>query len=238
VRSPLRCVVFVGLLATPGVLFAMGSASYRIDSFSLNAFGGDATSATYGLTGSGGEEFIGLASSASYRVDAGYIAQLTNTISLTLDSLTVTIPNISPGSTGNRPSSQATTQASVFTDAYGYNLNTSLSQRLTRQGDTTTIPDMTSPAGTISTPAAWTELTTYGLGFTVTGTNAQAKWNSGTSYAAFPAPSASDTIHSPGTYFISSAPDVSTVHYRLAADATQAAGVYQTVVTYSVTAKL
>jgi hypothetical protein len=238
VPSPLRFVVFVALLVAPGLLFAMGSTNYRIDSFSLNSLGGDATSATYGLAGSGGEEFIGLASSASYRIDAGYIARLTNTISLTLDSLSVTIPNISPGSSGSRPSQQATTQASVFTDAHGYNLNTSLNQRLTRQGDTTTIPDMTSPAGTISTPAAWTELTTYGFGFTVTGTNAQGKWNSGTSYAAFPAPGASDTIHSPGTYFISSAPDVSVVHYRLAADATQSAGVYQTVVTYSVTAKL
>lgn len=216
----------------------MGSANYRVDSFAINAFGGDATSSTYGLAGSGGEEFIGLGSSANYKVNAGYIAALTNTISLTLDSLTVTIPNISPGSTGNRPSSQATTTSSVYTDAYGYNLNAQISQLLTRLGGSQTIPNMTSPSGTIATPAAWTEGTTYGLGFTVTGTNAQAKWNAGTSYAAFAAPGTMATIHSPGTYFISSAPDQAVVHYRLAADAPQTAGVYQNVVTYSVTAKL
>jgi hypothetical protein len=215
----------------------MGSSSYRIDSFAINSFGDNATSSTYGLTGSGGEEFVGLASSPNYKINAGYIAKLTNSISLTLDSLSVTIPNLVPASPAG-PSQQATTQASVSTDSYGYNLNVKISQLLTLVGGSATIPNMTSPAGTIASPQPWTDNSTYGLSFTVTGTNAQAKWNSGTSYAAFPTPGTSSTIHSPSTYFISTAPDVATVHYRSAVTPAQAAGSYQNVITYSVTSKL
>lgn len=72
----------------------------------------------------------------------------------------------------------------VRTDAGGYTLAINQDHDLT--SGSYTIPSI---SGSIGTPAAWTEGTTKGLGFTLTGTNATAlpgAWNSGNSYASFP----------------------------------------------------
>lgn len=72
----------------------------------------------------------------------------------------------------------------VQTDAGGYTLAISQDHDLTSGANT--IPSV---SGTIASPAAWTEGTTKGLGFTLTATNATAIpgiWSSGASYAAFP----------------------------------------------------
>lgn len=73
----------------------------------------------------------------------------------------------------------------VQTDAGSYSLAISQDHNLT--DGTNTIPAV---SGSIASPLAWSEGTTKGLGFTLTGTNATAIsgiWNSGNSYAAFPA---------------------------------------------------
>lgn len=72
----------------------------------------------------------------------------------------------------------------VQTDAGGYTLAISQDHDLTSGANT--IPSV---SGSIASPAAWTEGTTKGLGFTLTATNATAIpgiWSSGASYAAFP----------------------------------------------------
>lgn len=71
------------------------------------------------------------------------------------------------------------------TDIGGYSLAISQNHDLT--DGTNMIPAI---GGSIAAPLAWSEGTTKGLGFTLTATNATAipgTWNSGNSYAAFPA---------------------------------------------------
>ncbi len=72
----------------------------------------------------------------------------------------------------------------IQTDAGSYTLAVSQDYNLT--SGSYTIPAI---SGSIASPAAWTEGTTKGLGFTLTATNATAipgLWNSGNSYAQFP----------------------------------------------------
>lgn len=58
------------------------SPSYTIDASVVgNSFGGDASSTSYKLTSSGGESVIGQGSGGSYKLDAGYVSQLTGSAS-------------------------------------------------------------------------------------------------------------------------------------------------------------
>lgn len=73
----------------------------------------------------------------------------------------------------------------VLTDASGYNLAISQNGNLTNGTDIISAIS----GGTIAAPAAWSEGTTKGLGFTLQATNATAipgKWAAGANYAAFP----------------------------------------------------
>lgn len=121
-------------------------------------------------------------------------------------------------------------QAVVQTDAPGYNLAISQNQNLTSGGST--IPAVTN-GGTIASPTAWSNGTTKGLGFTLTGTNATAlpgKWNSGASYAAVPG--SATTFYSRSGY-TAGAKDTLDIRYRLDVSASQTAGSYANTVTYT-----
>lgn len=85
------------------------------------------------------------------------------------------------------PGASNTTLSDVIvqTDAGSYTLAINQDHNLT--SGSYTIPAI---SGSIASPAIWTEGTTKGLGFTLTTTNATAlpgTWNSGNSYAQFPA---------------------------------------------------
>lgn len=85
------------------------------------------------------------------------------------------------------PGASNTVQADVITltDASGYTLAINQDHNLT--SGAYTIPAIS--GGTIASPAAWSEGTTKGLGFTLTATNATAipgGWTSGANYAALP----------------------------------------------------
>lgn len=116
--------------------------------------------------------------------------------------------------------------AIVLTDSYGYTLSVNQDQNLTSGGNT--IPAVGS---SIASPAAWSEGTTKGLGFTLFGTNATAlagKWNSGAAYAAFPGSATSiyTRVGQPqGTK------DVLNMRLRLDVASTQASGAYTNTIT-------
>ncbi len=220
----------LGSLAVAGSVkaFSASSTNYTINDAAINSFGGSASSTNYSLTDSGGEPFIGQGSSTNYRLNAGYVAQLEQSISLSLNALSVTIPTVTPGTSQN-----ATTVVSVQTDAAGYLLAVRTDQLLTRTTDTTTISAV---SGTIASPAAWVEGTTKGFGFTISaGTSVESKWgtNPNYNYAAFPF--SDTTIHDKPNY--QNAADATTIQYRLDVNATQPAGTYRANVTYSATIK-
>lgn len=61
------------------------STSYKIDASVVgNSFGGNTGSSSYKLTSSGGESVIGNGASGSYKMGAGYVAQLARSLQLTL----------------------------------------------------------------------------------------------------------------------------------------------------------
>lgn len=208
--------------------FSMSSGSYQIDNGATNNFGGDANSSQYKLTSSGGEAFIGPGSSETYRFNAGYVASLEHSITLTLDSLAVTIPQVTPGT-----SRTATSVVSVFTDAAGYSLSARQDRDLTHDNGSAAIPGV---GATIASPATWIEGTTKGLGFTLTaGSSIESKWgtNPNYNYAAFPADST--VIHDKPLY--QNTYDDTTVQYRVDVLATQLPGRYRNNVTFNAVVK-
>ena len=61
------------------------SSHYVIDASVVgNSFGGSGSSSSYKLTGSGGESIVGQGSSGSYMLAGGYVAQLQNSLQLTV----------------------------------------------------------------------------------------------------------------------------------------------------------
>lgn len=115
--------------------------------------------------------------------------------------------------------------AIVLTDAYNYTLSINQNQNLTKGGDS-----ISAISGTIASPASWSEGTTKGLGFTLYGTNAtaiDAKWSSGSNYAAFPG-SATSIYTRTGQQ---SAKDVLNMRLRLDVADSQPTGLYTNVIT-------
>lgn len=229
-RKTIIATLFVAGFTLAGVqtadAFSSSSTNYSIDDGVTNSFGGSSSSTEYSLVDSGGEAFVGPSVSTNYIFNAGYVAQLEHSISLTLDALSVTIPQVSPGT-----SQTATTVATVYTDAAGYDLSARQDRDLTLVGGSTTIPGV---PGTIASPAAWTEGTTVGLGFTISaGTDIESKWGTSPNfnYAAFP--TSSTVIHSKPGYTNSN--NTTTIQYRLDVSGTQAPGTYTNNITYSAT---
>jgi hypothetical protein len=121
----------------------------------------------------------------------------------------------------------------VYTDAAGYLLAATEDRDMTHTDGTTTIGGV---SGSIASPAAWTEGTTKGLGFTLTaGSSIEAKWgtNPNYNYAAFT--TTSTVIHDKPLY--QNTNDVTTIQYRLDAVLTQKPGAYANNITYTATVK-
>ncbi len=200
------------------------SPNYTIDASIDNSFGGSVTGDSYQLVASGGESIVGNGTGGSYILDQGYVAQLTNSLQLTVDPDSIDFEDeIIPGN-----SRQADTTVSILTDAPGYSL--AINQTGDLSDGNHTIPGI---GATIASPTAWDEGNTKGLGVSLASTNATAlpgKWNSGNSYAALP--STATTIYS-RTGFSGGSEDNLTLRYRLDVTASQASGAYTTTAVYT-----
>jgi len=214
-------VGIISLFAQQADAARFSSTNYVIDASVANGFGGQDGSTNYSLVGSGGESIIGAASSTSYMVGMGYVAQLNYSIQVTAQQASISFPTLTPGA----PQTVAL-NANVSTDASGYSLAISQNQDLT-DASSHTIPKI---AATIASPAAWVNGTTKGLGFTIGSATAgvPAKW-SGPAYAAMPN-SASPTVF----YTRSGQPsgtETISLTYKLDTDSLQPSGVYSNIVT-------
>jgi hypothetical protein len=121
--------------------------------------------------------------------------------------------------------------AIVQTTASSYGLTVAQNHDL--QSGTDTIPAI---PGTIASPLTWSEGSTKGLGFTLTGSTVSgsvpAKWNSGSSYAAFPTTATSFYSRTGATGVTN---DVLNLRIRADVTAVQAVGSYANTVTYTAT---
>ncbi len=120
---------FVALIFTPLVLQSLAtssaqvrqSASYRIESDSINFGGGFSSSTNYSLESTGGEIATGESSSTNYALKAGYQQMVTRFISLSTPDPVTMSPSI-VGITGG--TSDGSTTVTVITDsAAGYELS-------------------------------------------------------------------------------------------------------------------
>jgi hypothetical protein len=138
-----------------------------------------------------------------------------------------TIPTITSGI-----SQTALTDLIVRTDAGGYGLAINQNHDLTHTDLTTTIAAM---SGSVASPAAWTEGTTKGLGFTVTaGSGIEAKWGSSPNYDYAAITGTATTFHSK-TGFLGGLPETNTVQFRLDVPSSQKPGAYSNTLTFTAT---
>ncbi len=216
-----RFFLALWLLTVPGVALALSSTNYEIPAYDLPQAAGTLSSPNYGLEASLAP-VLGTLSSTSYGLTAGFPSVTGGTLTLSLGSATADLGRVSPGS-----SVTTTTVATVTTDAPSYSLGIQKNQLLTQVGGSTTIADY---SGSIASPTAWS-----GTGFGISvlsGTSVEAKWASGANYAAVPT-GTTTTIHTvvgPRT-----APDATTVRYRLDAPTNQEAAPYATTVGFVAT---
>ncbi|HRC28292.1 MAG TPA: LamG domain-containing protein [Candidatus Saccharimonas sp.] len=74
----------VGCFFDSATAYRFTSTSYVIDASVANNFGGSDSSTSYKLTGSGGESIVGQGSSGSYMLAGGYVAQLQDSLQLSV----------------------------------------------------------------------------------------------------------------------------------------------------------
>jgi hypothetical protein len=138
-----------------------------------------------------------------------------------------TIPQITAGI-----SQSALTDAIVRTDGPGYSLALNQDHDLLHTDATTTISPV---SGSIASPGAWTEGSTTGLGFTITGgSQIEGKWgtNPNYNYAAIPG---SATIFHSRTGYLGGSPESNQLQFRLDVPGSQKSGAYSNTVTVTAT---
>lgn len=134
----------------------------------------------------------------------------------------LSLGTITPGA-----SNTALVDVIIRTDAGEYDVTVLQDHNLQKGGDT--IPAI---SGTIASPAAWSEGTTTGLGFTlISAPNLDSKWSSGANYAAFPGTATS--FYTRSGHSSSDTIDTLAGRLRLDAAASQVNGLYSNTVTYT-----
>lgn len=211
----------------PLLVFAATDGTYNITVDNVGFAGGEPIDdGTYVIMDTIGEPIVGVGTGTSYMSQAGFWYMVNNTLSLELDSSTQDMGIVTAGT----PQTGATT-ATVTTDAPGgYDLLISQNNNMTHTGDgTTTIPAF---AGTVASPVAWSGV---GLGFTVTsGSDVEAKWGSGSNYAAIPK---TDTVFHEKPGFTSGGDDT-VIGYQVDVASSQKSGAYANIITYTAISKL
>jgi hypothetical protein len=134
----------------------------------------------------------------------------------------LSLGTVTPGA-----SNTALVDVIVRTDAGEYGVTVLQDHNLQKGGDT-----ISAISGSIASPAAWSEGTTKGLGFTlISAPSLDSKWSSGANYAAFPGTATSFYTRSGH----SSSDTIDTLAGRLRLDTTtsQVNGLYSNTVTYT-----
>lgn len=223
-RVVLIGVMICALLPLPVFADRFQSTNYTIDAgVAGNSAGGVQSSSNYALVSSGGESIVGNGTGGSYKLGEGYVAQLEQSIELSVSPATVAIGTQTPG-----VSNTAVVTATIRTDAPGYTISAYQNNNLTSGGNT-----ISGVTGSIASPVTWVEGTTKGLGFTLVSTTGSAIsgiWSSGTAYAAFPA---SDTAFYTNTGFTGGTDDTLVMEVRLDTLPSQPTGAYTNIVTWT-----
>ena len=203
----------------------MTGANFKIKDPALDAGGGIGTSGSYSLDQAIGQEFQGKKTGSNYKIYEG-VMYYPGTLSIVCGS-SVSIPPVSAGTP------QSTTDVCTITteSANGYKLYTYENKDLEH---TTEAGTYITPLGlgSYNNPTPWDTGTDVGLGFSLSGASAEAKWNSGANFSSF----VSGTAGLINNYSSACAQGTNlTVTYQLDVAASQRSGSYQNEVYYYVT---
>ncbi len=230
-RNVQICAIIICLLSalTQNVSARMSSATYQINADIISAGGTLGTSTHYTLNDTVAEtSAVGLGSSTNYILKDGFWHMVNTYVHFSVDSTLVDLGTLTPGApvTGQNT-------LSVTTDAWnGYTLSIEKNHKLLHANNIDQIQDHN---GAITTPLTWSSPNDQGLGFSViSGTNVDAKWGSGTKFAAIPD---TTTVFHEKTGYKSSA-DLTTIGYKIDVPVTQRSGDYSAIVTYTVISSL
>jgi len=132
-REKYTLLLFVVALVIPlGMVSAMSSTNYSVQSDSINFAGGLSTSSSYTIQDTLGELATGNSSSTNYIMKAGYQQMFQSYIAISISGATTSIPNISGFSGG---SGIASTTWTVITDnSAGYSLSINSTQSPAMRG--------------------------------------------------------------------------------------------------------
>jgi len=178
------------------------------------------------VTGGGEAVNSNPVASSSYSLGQGYVAQLPQSIQLTIPEASVNLGTITPGI-----SKKGNFTPRIVTDAAGYTL--SLSQNANLTSGSNTIPAIS--GGTIATPVVWNEGTTKGLGLSLTAApSLPAKWGTSGSYKYTAIPGSSTAAYT-RTGYSGGAQDNLSMELRVDVPSSQAQGAYTSTVTLTAT---
>jgi len=203
----------------------MTGSNFKIKDPALDVGGGVGTSGSYKLNQALGQEFQNRKTGSNYKIYEG-IMYYPGTLSISCGT-SVNIPEVTPGSPQN-----ITDICTITTDsANGYQLYAYENKDL-EHNDSPGTYITPSGLGSYDNPTPWDTGTDVGLGFSLSGTSAEAKWNSGGNFSSF----VSGTAGLVNNYSSASAQGTNlTVIYQLDVAGSQMSGSYSNEVYYYVT---
>jgi hypothetical protein len=197
----------------------------------FNSGAGIPSSSNYSVSSTIGQTAPGLYSSSGYRVKAGF--QYIHSIipfSFSISSISINFGHLTVGT----PSTQTNTLTVSAGGAGGYQVKASENTAPKNLSSNKVIPDTTCDVSCSETTAGvWTSNSTYGFGFNMSGNDIPSDFINTTYYRDFANISLgkSPQVVMSSTY-VGTARQ-STVTYKINVSATQAAGTYQNVITYT-----
>jgi hypothetical protein len=228
-------IIFIGIIfilmffsKRHSLFAAMSSETFKINADVVGSGGAPGTSETYKMTDTLGQPVVGIGSSETFKAKQGFWYMVNYSISMVIDSNTVNLGTLTPGTPNEGQST-----IDVTTDAWGgYKLLTSQNHSLLHTDTTTTIADYSC---SIVSPCLWTGT---GLGFTIkSGSSVEAKWGSNPNYKYAAFPTNNPTIFHEKPDYASGA-DQTVVGYKVDAPTTQKSGQYSNIITYTALAEL
>jgi len=236
----LFCILSSLLLKETKAQSSLKSPNYEITWPNLNMVGGNTTSPGYKMGVTGGQTAPGLYESTGYKIRAGF--QYIHSIipfSFRISALALNFGTINPEVLTNNQSLTLTVNSG---SAGGYQVQVQENDELTSTA-LSTIPDTScDPVDTCdyqSNAGTWTQNTTYGFGYKMTGTDVPSEFTGG-KFKRFANASNSPTENPTKVMGLTPLEEheagrnkIATMSARINIDNIQAAGVYQNILTFT-----
>lgn len=212
---------------------SMSSDNYQIDWPNLNMGAGVPSSTNYNLGVTTGQTAPGLYSSTGYKVRAGF--QYIHSIipfTFKIDKISVDFGSLTVGT----PSTDTIALEVDSGSAGGYSVTSQENNPLTSTA-ASTIPDTTCDVGDTCTEVdagTWTENTTYGFGYSMSGDDVPSEFSGG-KYKQYADISGAETPQVVMSSSNAGRDKQSTMTLKVNISGTQAAGVYENIITFIAT---